>query len=573
MEERVTESAIEIKVIDTTAKEDSEASFPLTEFCRKTMFQTDNPSRCWATCEWNGFPLDGSMNLSDEQGQWLTYPYVSTLTDGRGQFANTHAINIEFSKPHTSNGITFLFDGMVPDSILIYWYGENGTQINWKTFYPDSQHYPCENNVRDFKKLQIIFTSTTPYARVKLANIEYGINILADGDMLREGTITEEVDPVSAEISINTLGFTIYDRMEEFNPLDFKGKYFGLQEGQKVYVTETVDGKPMKMGTYYIQTWESNNEHEITFQCIDLIGQINKTVFKKSRMYMDERAGTVIDEIMASAGVTDYLIEEELKNVLINGYIAVCTHRDAIQQVAFAIRAVVECDRNGRIRFYRIENVASGKISSERLFMDGGKIKVKDLICGIDVMTHAYTVSQEQEKVFEGILPKGKSEILFGSPVTGITLDYGEIVESGINYAVVSMAAEGNVTVSGYKYQDNTAIYHISSGDGEENTAKVQDATLISKYNVHLLAEHLLKYYALRKEAEQEYIMETEKTGRWTNLRLQNNNIVSGCIEKQVIDLTGGFLSTATVVGYNTVVSDFPFTGTEIHTGEEIGVV
>lgn len=569
MEERVTDSKIEIKITDITAKEDSQPTFNPTQYSRESLWRTENQSQSWATCEWNNFLLDGSMNLADEDGQDPAYPYVSDLTEKE----YTDEISITFSKPHTTNGLTFLFDWMVPETITIEWYAADNRQINRKAFHPDNSNFYCENNVRDFEGLKIVFTGTkTPGSRVKLVNIEYGSGIVAAGDMLREGTITEEVDPVSAEISINTLGFTIYDPMEEFNPLDFQGKYFGLQEGQKVYVTETINGRLIKMGTYYIQTWESNNEHEITFSCIDLIGQINKTDYKRGKIYSGEKAGEVIQDIMLSAGVDGYQVEEDIGNVSLYGYIPVCTHREAIQQIAFATRAVVECGRDGDIRFYRTENAATGKISSDRLFMDGGRIKVKDIVSGIDVTTHAYTVSQEQEKVFEGIIPKGKSEILFGSPVTGITLDNGEIVESGTNYAVVSMEAEGNVTVSGYKYQDNTAIYHISAGNGE-NTVKVQDATLVNKYNVHLLAEHLLEYYALRKEAEQEYIMDTEKTGRWINLNLQNNNIVSGCIEKQVIDLTGGFLSTATVVGYNTVVSDYSFTGKEIHTGERIGVV
>lgn len=569
---RVTESKIEIKVIDTTAKEDSQVTFNPTEYSQKDLWQTDNQCYSWATCEWNNFILDGSMNISGDNGPDLAYPYVSGVSDKNG-ILQADDIIVEFSQPHTTNGLTFLFDGMVPESILIEWYDTDDRQINRKEFHPDNNNFYCENNVRDFRRLKIIFTGTkAPWSRIKLANVEYGAYIAAEGDMLREGTITEEVDPVSAEISINTLEFTIYDRMEEFNPLDFRGKYFGLQEGQKAYVTETVDGSSIKMGTYYIQTWESNNEHEITFRCIDLIGQINKTDYKRGKIYSGEKAGEVIQDIMLSAGVGDYQVEEDIGNVSLYGYIPVCTHREAIQQIAFATRAVVECSRDGRIRLYRIDNAATGKVSSDRLFMDGGSIKVKDLVCGIDVTAHAYTVSQEPEKVFEGILPKGKSEILFGSPVTGITLDNGTIVESGTNYAIIAMEAEGNVTVSGCKYQDDTAIYHISAGNGE-NTAKVQDATLVNKYNVHLLAEHLLEYYALRKEAEQEYIMETEKTGRWINLKLQNNNIVSGCIEKQVIDLTGGFLSTATVVGYNTVVSDYSFTGIEIHTGERIGVV
>ena len=48
---------------------------------------------------------------------------------------------------------------------------------------------------------------------------------------------------------------------------------------------------------------------------------------------------------------------------------------------------------------------------------------------------------------------------------------------------------------------------------------------------------------------------------------------VNGGIEKQVIDLTGGFLSELSIIGYNTVDAYLYYTGKEMHTGEEIGVI
>lgn len=101
----------------------------------------------------------------------------------------------------------------------------------------------------------------------------------------------------------------------------------------------------------------------------------------------------------------------------------------------------------------------------------------------------------------------------------------------------------------------------------------VKDATLVSNSNVYLLAESLFNYYSLRRSLNIRYVLEAEHTGRWVSVKSQYGMFINGGIESQEIDLAGGFLSSACITGYNTLETDFFYTGQEVYTGEKIGVV
>jgi len=66
------------------------------------------------------------------------------------------------------------------------------------------------------------------------------------------------------------------------------------------------------------------------------------------------------------------------------------------------------------------------------------------------------------------------------------------------------------------------------------------------------------------------YILNTESVSNWVNVVDKNSNIATTLIEQQDIDLTGGFIATATCRGYSVVVTENYFVGTELYTGGDV---
>ena len=178
--------------------------------------------------------------------------------------------------------------------------------------------------------------------------------------------IIEEVDPLSSQLSINKADLKIYDKSTAFNALNPKGLYGFLQTSQEFRFTEFVNEVPIDMGTYYLEKAESEKETQISFSCVDALGILDKTTFIKGRIYDGDSVETVISEIMDSAGWTKYTIEEELKEKPVYGYIGVCTHREALQQVVFSIGAVADCNRSDKIKIYTVKKNVNSYINKNR---------------------------------------------------------------------------------------------------------------------------------------------------------------------------------------------------------------
>ena len=175
--------------------------------------------------------------------------------------------------------------------------------------------------------------------------------------------------------------------------------------------------------------------------------------------------------------------------------------------------------------------------------------------------------------VFEGNLNAGINEIEFTNPTAELVVNGATIIDSGLNFVKLNVPTYQNVVISGKIYNDSKVVYNKSYDGLKNNTLKISNATLVTEENIMLVLNNAFDYYGLRREAEQEYIIETEKVGKWYNLVSKLGFIVSGGIESQSIDLVNGFLSTAKLVGYNAYNSDIVFTGIELYTGEIIGEI
>lgn len=63
------------------------------------------------------------------------------------------------------------------------------------------------------------------------------------------------------------------------------------------------------------------------------------------------------------------------------------------------------------------------------------------------------------------------------------------------------------------------------------------------------------------------FLLELEEVGNWINVTDTSGNTATTLIEEQTIDLTGGFIATASCRGYSVVVTENYYAGTELYAG------
>ena len=308
------------------------------------------------------------------------------------------------------------------------------------------------------------------------------------------------------------------------------------------------------MGTFYLDTWKNKHDKQMEISAIDLVGIMDKTDFNGG-IYENVTVTKILDEIFTSAGLSseDYEIQEDLKAIVLNGYLPICSHREALQQVIFAISAVADCSRSDKVKIYTVEDVE--KVEDRKVIDKGNRfqgsleIEQNEIVTGVSVVAHNFTKTTTSQKLYEGILDVGKTTIKFNDPVCNISCTGGTIVESNCNYAIVSCTAESNVVINGYKYEDNLQEYLVeleSSDDNEsKNVLKIESAYLVSKSNAKTIATKILEYYKETYKTSLEFLLNDEVLTQDLEVDQSYNKLLVGHANKFDIDLTGGFIVKA----------------------------
>jgi len=131
-------------------------------------------------------------------------------------FENNPVIEINFTKPHTSSGLTFYFVEDYPAELKVTWYDIDGVKIIDKTFYPTKLTCVCVNQVENYGRVRIEFIKTSfPERYIKLQYILYGQYIAWQDDIVKTAKVQEEIDPTSATLSINTADISIIDQKND----------------------------------------------------------------------------------------------------------------------------------------------------------------------------------------------------------------------------------------------------------------------------------------------------------------------------------------------------------------------
>jgi len=545
--------SISWRLLDITAKGDSSllASDKQPFVDINDLKRDDLAPTIAATWEEDFFPMDGSMPLFPDEPEGLPWGWWSrSMSDLNGVFAAPPELTITFTENHTSVGLTFDFYSPTDDycsEIRIRWYDAADGLLADKTFYPDRPRYVAYHLVENYRKIVVTFLRTAkPYRYVKLTGILYGaIKEFTDAD-IEEATLKEAVNPLSAELPYSELMVRVFSEDEDFAITNPKGIYAALQQRQPLLVK--AEGR--ELGTYYLNEWSSTAEISTTLTATDLLGVIDKTDFLGG-MYSNVPAGDIVAEIMASAGA-EYEMDAALASVPLSGWIPVCTHREALQQVAFALGAIVTCGRTDRIHIQAPTASVAAHISYDRKTYEE-KLTLRPLVTGVEVTTHSYKPETQEKELYSAELSPGRYDILFSEPVHGITVTGATLVSTGANHAVIDVSVAGTVNIVGKGYIDNTqlfGVYAASLPAGEKrNVLQIKDATLISPANAKAAAQRVYDYYQQRYENELEIVTaEGEQPGQLVTVDSMYGRVIKGRIEWLRLDLAT-MIATCGVVG------------------------
>lgn len=567
---RRTSTEIEFGLIDVTAADDAEYTPSQKQSWNNAEQQLKEEGTVieYSTLEWNQFVLDGRSVLFPEDTTDKYFGWWSKELSGEdGSFSNPPILTISFDEKHTSVGLTLMFqetDGNWSDDLIIRWYDIDGNLIQESRFSPTSTTYFCEQTVADWGKIEIEFLSTVlPYRYLKLDEIRFGVIKYFTENDLESAEVYEEIDPVSSSLPINTLDFSFRDSEGKFSPLNLEGTYALFQQRQWFKVRSYINGVKNDLGTYYYSNFEVPDTEDTVakMSCVNLLGVIDTTEFKGG-IYTDKLALDLVSEILTSAGLgaSEWTIDESLSDKRLTGWIPICSHREALRQVVFAIGGMVDCTRSEILRIVSMPIEQTAVFSKDRK-VQGHKIKYSSYITGCEVSAHqyrpVYKFTEDETEIVNDTFAAGLHEIKFKEPMHDLKVTTGTatIKESGANYCILNVTTEETVVLKGEEYYDNIIVYGYHNTElpahQKPNVINIsEDMTLISKDNAEEIAQRIYEYYQNRYSDQGDVILDfdTDKVGSIAKVESSAGSI-QGIVISIDCDLVNGVLGEVKTVG------------------------
>lgn len=505
-------------------------------------------------------------------------PYISEeQSDENGDFEVNPQFSVSFTQPQSSYGLTFYFEENYPIEINIIVHRQN-TSTTY-VVNPTSLTYIADIEILNCVGMDIEFTKAMPYRFIKVRGIAFGQTVTWGENEIYSGKLLLEKDPIADKLSINTLNFEIIDKTNEYNIANDAGLHNYFQKRQYAYAYEYINDVPIFLGKYYLDTF-SWDERLVKLNCVSAIGILEDTQFNSGRLYSGETAGNILDEIFTTAGV-DYTADEETSNTLLYGTIKPMSCRDALREVLFACNSEITT----------VGDVVSISKSSTYILDSitrANKIKTtiikNDYIYGVDVEYSTFTLKSEPENIVESELYlAGENILTFTSPYTNVTIKDGNnntITPTVLQpyYCSFTLAHDTVITITGTSYEEktNTVQAHREYLEpGESETIKKYKTSLCNAAMAKARAEEILAYWENRLTLNVQVIandINMRGRRRVENPSKEYSDFIAWYTSRN-FDLTGSFLDTAKLVGFYYYETATYYTGSELYSGEDIGLI
>lgn len=473
----------------------------------------------YALCYQDYSLLDG--DYSNVPNNTVDMGYVShSISDGDGVFSSPPQITFSLADGNYSSvGITLTFNEYSEDycsRLKIEWY-RDAQKLSEKEFTPSDISYFCYNVVELYNKLVITFLETSrPYRPVFLTAIDYGLQRIFQDDEAYNVDCIMEVDEISSELPSNVLNFAVKTDSEYV--FDFQKK-----QSVRLYFDEFL------MGQFYLSDGKRKSKWDYEVQTQDAIGLLDGSQFYGG-IYVNAPVNSMLQAVFEGEGI-EYFLDDAYSNTVLSGYIPICTKRDALQQIAFTIGAVVNTAYNQVVQIYPKQEEVTADFPLSTTYT-GLTVEHNDIVTGVRVYAHQYTKINEEVEIFKGAL-QGESIIEFSEPYHSLGIVGGSITKSGSNYAYIKPTLD-EVTLTGKKYSHNTftVLKEDAMITSYKNIAEVKDATLVNESNVNDVAERLFDYYRNNEYVTTKAIIDEQEVGQKVTIDTGYDGEKTGTIRK-----------------------------------------
>lgn len=366
-----------------------------------------------------------------------------------------------------------------------------------------------------------------------------------------------QYDTLDAELELGVSIPTIFRPKDANGILTSEFELLGVRPLLKILVTDPslykygeeviYKHRGVLVGKYYMTTITKVGKTRYRINCVSPVGILSNSKHYGG-LYNGVRFSDLIREIIG--GVVPFSVSPELEIQPVYGWLPIGTRRDNLHQALFAMGAAAQKDANGDLYICPLSDDVRLDIPQSRVF-SGGSVRYPEKVTQVSVSEHTYSeVGTEIATLFEGLVeaesivaPSGVSAVgtvvLFSEPMHDLVVEGGNIIESGVNYAVLAPSAECKLTGTKYTHtiREVTRPESIKSGD-TDNKITVSDATLVSVANSENVADRLMSYYSSARTVSTDIVVDSERAGSAVQVTDPFGDISNGIITSMDIKMS-----------------------------------
>lgn len=463
----------------------------------------------YITCEPNRVVLDNTfafindkttINRNQNIGIWS-----QEISDENGMLATPFDITYTFGKLVKYTPLTLTFEEIVSSLDIMYYLDDelkhtksisNNEELIIKTEDENSSDL-----LFSFNKLVISIKSTKePNRFVKFNELDLGIYETFKKEDINNLEIIDEISIDSSSMVSNSCSLTINDKDGKYDIVNPYNKLKTLQEKQELtvyhYLKVGNNFKEVPLGTFLIKDMNYRDK-KMTLQCYDDRYFMNKTYYG-SKFYINAKVKNVLEDLFIyfNYDVNKYVIDSELDNDVISGYIPFVSFGEALRLICESVCAIVSKTRYGITYIYKTydDNV----IKTFKTNSYDKSNPTKNLYNSIiDIDEYNYKESSSKVVLYNGTLKKGTHFIQFEkAPIVykSYSSDFSllKVDSSNTNFNIISLYASGcevevlvddtTIELSGNVYETSVSTKRI----------KKYDYLSVDDYAIGKVSNHLI---------------------------------------------------------------------------------
>lgn len=570
---RLTEFGVTYDLTDTSALADSTPSSLYNKsFADISLAKTITTYPGEMTLEHNYSILNGTKNEFRDLPDDIAY-FSDEMSDANGLFTNNPTIDVSFSQYHSSYALTINFVETYPLQIKVTWMRDSNIAY-YGTYDVNSLIYVVAQDVELYNRIIVEVLKARPYHYVKIGSIKYGVVMEWNETNIKTASLVNEVNDIADKLAVSQLSFDVIDVTNSLNFGNSDGMHNYYQRKQSLHPYEIINDTKIPLGTFYLDKF-SNSKNLGKMVAMSAIGLLNEVQFTEGEVYDGVPAGDVIDAIFETAGIDTYTVDSVTSAQLLYGSLKPQTCRNALREVLMACNSIVDTTTVDLIKICKSSRVIQSPITRNIKFSTS--VAKNAYVSGVEIKYSTYelvdsTVNVQQNKEY----PAGQHTITFNSPYSDIQVTYtgdGTMsdISTGTYYAKFTLSDSGIITITGKSYRATTQSTRVNRPyiePGESENIKTFTTTLCNAETAYELANKLLKYYTQNPlKLNIKYLADGETINhlRLVDNALSNYNDYLAHFTKRSLNLTGGFIDTAEMMGDFNTQNQFLYAGNELY--------